>query len=1066
MTSSTAYSSDGSSISGETTPGPQRALGQSTSTSVADISALSPAEKLPSMAHTLPGGYDASPPLPATLHSTRLPQDLSLPQMLDNFNCGAQKVKLWLEAAKVYLDSMDVHQANQCQRECQEFEAMVKDFTPTVELLCNLGDSIRLRITKIQGSLPDDEQQLRNDQAYQAQTCLKHILTDWRTVNQRFGAIQRQWLELQYKDQLLGAIQQLQTDLRQSVGSVQTFARQWASTHSPAEDNPSGSPQHPVVNQAGEINYSHNNSPKVQKQEDHALARLHHQVASFEPRLKQLKSQVTKFVQLHSKHSLPLDCPYPNFQTFYDAVHQEWQDLRQHLAQLKRRVVSERWVSIFEHLSSEIRADMGELGHLVQSTRGDMVQIQSAAGASPNGAQEQYSNLEAVRERFYSQRTRPMETVTKLFRHLASRYDREVLKQRVPDLVKQYDGMQQTWYEVQEALCHLEDELSHLYTTLGYPSPIMGPDPADSHSLAESRRSSMTDHSVTSLSLVLQQYRLDQPAQGALSDSTAVTGSPPSSPQDTLINMVSTDGEPSPATGISDKRGAQSPRFPPVPPPRPLALHGHSNRGAASPATSNISVPVRSFLPRPKTPGATMQFSRPMLLPPGGRKSLDAGMSLLNPRPTSSMEMRRSKTPSFLPRPKTPVRSAATSPTPGSTHLSTSYLNQPLPAMPIYRTSPSTHPMSLGKSNVRGNRSPQIKPAMAFRSGGNAHANKARPKTPGNSLSSYATSEADVTFVNENGLTNMDLLLQLSKSTEPRPTNLRFGRLTHHPVNNTPVAAPSRTGMRARTPHGGSPSTTMASGGTPQLHHHYHHSSLAQTLAQSTPTRTSRTSTSNRVTRGGALGQESQRSLGNAATPTPGGHRKPSSGAPLRPRRLSGANVPPPRAKTPGIRVSLQEFTPPNTQTSDGWKSALKPTSDVDVVLSDLPHYEPVDPNDPLDREISNIINRSPVPTPVYRVGAGRYYLGAHSESGFGTGKLVLCRLRHRGMGGGGSHSPISPVGASPQRSSAVSPVGNGCSVLVRVGGGWQDLDLFLLDLGLSNTAMGVLPAYSSATTN
>ncbi|KAJ1656026.1 hypothetical protein IWQ61_004328 [Dispira simplex] len=1005
-----------------------------------------------------------SPPLPTTLHSTRLPQELSLPQMLDNFNCGAQKVKLWLEAARVYLDSMDVRQANQCQRECQEFEVMVKDFTPTVELLCNLGDNIRLRITKIQGSLPDDEQRLRNDQAYQAQTCLKDILTDWRTVNQRFGAIQRQWLELQYKDQLLGAIQQLQTDLRQSVGSVQTFARQWASSHSPTDD---GSPQHPVVNRAGELNYSHNNSPKVQKQEDHALARLHHQVASFEPRLKQLKTQVAKFIQLHGKHSLPLDCPYPNFQASYDAVHQEWQDLRQHLAQLKRRVVSERWVSIFEHLSSEIRADMGELGHLVQSIRGDMVQIQSAAGASPGGAREQYSNLEAVRGRFYSQRTRPMETVTKLLRHLASRYDREVLKQRVPDLVKQYDNIQQTWYEVQEALCHLEDELSHLYTTLGYPSPTMDPDPTGNQSPAESRRSSMTDHSVNSLSLALQQYRLDQPAQGTLSDSTAVTGSPPSSPRDTLVSMVPTDGKPNSATGTSDKLGAQSPRFRPVPPPRPLTMHGHCNLSTASPATSNLSALVRSFLPRPKTPGATMLSSRAMLLPPSGRKSLDAGLALLNPRPTSSMEIRRSKTPSFLPRPKTPIRSAATSPTPGSTSLPTSYLNQPLPAMPIYRTSPSTHQVSLGKTSTWGNHSPQIKPTMSYRSSGNAHANKARPQTPGDTLTRHITREMDATFVDENGFTNMDLLLQHSKSTESRPTNLRFGRLAHHPVSNAPIAAPSRTGMRARTPHGGgSPSSTLAGGGTPQLHPP--HSSLAQTLAQSTPTRTSRTSTGNRVTRGSALGQESQRSFVTAATPTPGGQRKPSSGAPLRPRRLSGANAPPPRARTPGMRVSLQQFTQLNTQPSDGRTSALKVTGDADVVLTDLPHYEPVDPNDPLDREISNIVNRSPVPTPIYRVGEGKYYFGAHSESEFGTGKLVLCRLRHRGMGGdgGGSHSPISPVGASPQRSDAVSPVGNGCSVLVRVGGGWQDLDLFLLDLGLANTAIGMLPAYSSVNTN
>ncbi|OAD69326.1 hypothetical protein PHYBLDRAFT_159919 [Phycomyces blakesleeanus NRRL 1555(-)] len=94
--------------------------------------------------------------------------------------------------------------------------------------------------------------------------------------------------------------------------------------------------------------------------------------------------------------------------------------------------------------------------------------------------------------------------------------------------------------------------------------------------------------------------------------------------------------------------------------------------------------------------------------------------------------------------------------------------------------------------------------------------------------------------------------------------------------------------------------------------------------------------------------------------------------------------------------------------------------------------YKP-NKKDPLDIEVAAIVNANPVPIQCERVspGVGRYYFGNElSPTLVGGKKMYTCKLMNyaerdsrRGRGQKGPRN----------------------KVLVRVGGGWQDLELFLL---------------------
>jgi hypothetical protein len=102
--------------------------------------------------------------------------------------------------------------------------------------------------------------------------------------------------------------------------------------------------------------------------------------------------------------------------------------------------------------------------------------------------------------------------------------------------------------------------------------------------------------------------------------------------------------------------------------------------------------------------------------------------------------------------------------------------------------------------------------------------------------------------------------------------------------------------------------------------------------------------------------------------------------------------------------------------------------SKVAIAFKEPGKYVP-DRKDPLDLEIARIINASPITIKCQRApqGQGRYYFGNELSPSLGGGKKVYtCKL----MTYSGRRSNNTPLN----------------KVLIRVGGGWQDLEIFFLE--------------------
>jgi hypothetical protein len=90
-------------------------------------------------------------------------------------------------------------------------------------------------------------------------------------------------------------------------------------------------------------------------------------------------------------------------------------------------------------------------------------------------------------------------------------------------------------------------------------------------------------------------------------------------------------------------------------------------------------------------------------------------------------------------------------------------------------------------------------------------------------------------------------------------------------------------------------------------------------------------------------------------------------------------------------------------------------------------HHYHADPKDSLDVEVAQIVNASPIAIQCQRAQPGRYYFGSElSMSSMGGKKMYACKLMTYNDRRGGQFKNNK--------------------VLIRVGGGWQDLEFFLLE--------------------
>ncbi|RUS15376.1 hypothetical protein BC937DRAFT_92535 [Endogone sp. FLAS-F59071] len=135
-------------------------------------------------------------------------------------------------------------------------------------------------------------------------------------------------------------------------------------------------------------------------------------------------------------------------------------------------------------------------------------------------------------------------------------------------------------------------------------------------------------------------------------------------------------------------------------------------------------------------------------------------------------------------------------------------------------------------------------------------------------------------------------------------------------------------------------------------------------------------------------------------------------------------------------KPSVSSTLPKIFTDEDGYDDYMK---SLQVTISDPEPYEP-DPRDPLDIALAKVINESPIRLKCVRApqGGGKYYFGSDLSR-----KLFMCKLM--------SYDSTSRNGRNGSGNTTNS------KVLVRVGGGWQDLEMFIfdhMDLMMSNVIL------------
>ncbi|CEP18225.1 hypothetical protein [Parasitella parasitica] len=138
--------------------------------------------------------------------------------------------------------------------------------------------------------------------------------------------------------------------------------------------------------------------------------------------------------------------------------------------------------------------------------------------------------------------------------------------------------------------------------------------------------------------------------------------------------------------------------------------------------------------------------------------------------------------------------------------------------------------------------------------------------------------------------------------------------------------------------------------------------------------------------------------------------------------RRSGTPSMIPRPKTPTSNALRPKSSMARITNMTRSESPFKPTASTTIAAG--VNYRP-DPRDPLDKQVAMIVNRSPIPIQCSKKAGnadGRYYFGNELTPSLGGGKKIYtCKLMTYENSGRNK-------------------------VLIRVGGGWQDLEIFLLE--------------------
>ncbi|KAF9569969.1 hypothetical protein EC968_002370 [Mortierella alpina] len=974
-------------------------------------------------------------------HALSSHDTIPLTTLHERFSKAATDLTTWLESAEmaVFALEMDVGQEGATdKRDVGDMDVIMNRFQPNIDMLVELKEKIESRL---KATTPAEQEEVESQQIEQdLKTTTAGIKSSWTSLKQMLEKVKGDLAGARLRAELLTHMDNVLTDIEDICTSIDAYNNERSAMTSDEEGLlPSKASSSDADAQAKQ------RSLETLAQVDSRIELLISRIDFLDNRVGSLPTDEGSLGN-ESKDAL---------QSRYQQVLCRWDDLKFRRERVSEELKEDRWLEVFEQVSEQVESMMESMERAILHCQGLIEQIkgmvrQKIAPDAPIDRDHLYSIFKSfeAKHKYYTPAVNKM--LDMLENGIESRMTRNM------DVISRHQQMNLKWDKLQDGLEHVDRELDgverwldildDLRTPYLPKLPLKKQEPTGmAAKRAQNTKPGWNSSATPSPVQQRQQQTRQQQHQRQQHTSQVQRGRAP--PSASLRS-------PSPSPGRSRTRSPNGDYYSyrpwsPANSNSGLSQSGYLSAGALNNYRSLSPSPTRSptrgsYRFRPWCPSVSV--TSPGI--PGIPQELSPAATFI-PRPVSIAGQNRMETPA-------PTGRAGSAMSSGSrSNASTPAMSRPGSSQykPVFSPAGSISKLSSGV------RSPVSTPSPTPASGGARRTQLPMPSSSRPSSSQQQRSAFSPTPQSERP--------QSRGFTSPVPTN---------------YAGSSRSSVSSVSSSSGRQRQTSANG---QVHSGY-------------GTQEGRSST-------GAARLQSSRQSQYGYPDDRAQYASYSS----RPGSASGTGM----GRDSYHYASYDEPTSPSASSSSSYTSSIRQQQYQRSYsreqgmpeLMDKIHIEDLEPytairGDELDEEFARVANASPVQMQIRRLGAGKYYFGGRvQDQTLVGGKLVLCRLMEYGRVGsgdedsgvssGGSHSgtddglPVS--GCSKIQMTRRNPSGlptihsagslaalqaeeetyssnkkKARKVLVRVGGGWQDLDIFLLDHSKLATDSAVARGY------
>ncbi|KAF9949343.1 hypothetical protein BGZ70_001812 [Mortierella alpina] len=980
-------------------------------------------------------------------------ETMELHPLSANFRKMAADLSVWLETAEkaVFSLEMDIQQDSASGRQdVSELDLIMSRFHPNIDMLRELKEKIKSRLqstgnaNSVAGSGTEEPQLVDQNSAQDAfiteqelEATTSAIQSSWSTLNSMMTRAKGVLASVRVRGDLLTQMEVVLAEVEEIGLEIDSFreelARQALDAGASRASQSISSPPYLLPSVTAESMVTSAEEIKAKQPDTEALTLLDSRIESLGTTIDALTVRI---------ESLPLDAPRRDeLREHYAQLLRLWDDGKARREKINVDMKERRWLGVFEQVAGQVESMMESVDRAVVHCKGLIDQIKvmvkdKVIPAAPIDREHLYTIFKSfeAKHKYYAPAINKM--LNMLENGIESRMTRD------PDVIGKHRSMKERWDHLRGGLDQVEldmGSIEKMLDILDASIPSYAPTPPaqlPEKPLFAMRRSQtqtgwqpseQSTDAARSASSAIVNWTSDARRLTSEREVSAnqYTGSPPAMVAFTL-------GQQSPKYAVPEyvqqlsiaHTTTSSPSIPGIPyapsaaatysrSPSSAGFHRDTSPSPAPSAGSSIALTrARSVSCTPSLSRSPSQ-QRPTFSPAGSLSKLSTGVQA-------------SRSVSPAPRATSPAP-RSTSPAPAGSNDRKSSLRLPPPVATTDGSRLRQHSAPGLPSNVQ-RRSSSPGP------GNNSAAAQAKLSTRPPFGSSFGTQGS-------RGSNHMGLRESHEEQGHSRPRRISFGSTLSNQTSSTFKSERSRPGQ--------------ASGSTLNMATRVNGTSLADE-----PTSPSTSLTS-------------------------------STGSFTRPRHTRPETAPSGQGSTK-LSARVQEMS----------------------LQEPMVPYMPIR-GDELDEEFGKVLNATPVPVQVRRVGDGKYYFGgrveeqAHGGLSVAGGKMVLCRLMEYGRVNSGNdddsgvssgesqssveddlqqqqqqqqqktsqlqqprwnalskvvsvlrrpepaHSRTSRPRARSVNNAPLATAGkSNRKVMVRVGGGWQELNVYLSDLAAKSSSL------------